>query len=322
MPAISVTAPAKVILFGEHTVVYGHPAIAVPIHELVARVTIIPQPTRSGPPEIEAPQIDLRTSLDRLPPEHPIVRAFQLVAEALGLDHWPALHLHLTSSIPVASGMGSSAATAVALVRALSAFMGRPLSDAEVCELAYRLEQRHHGTPSGIDNTVITFDRPIFFVRYQPVEFLTFAAPLHLLIADTGVKSLTREAVAGVRQRWEKDPILYEARFKAIGELTRRAKEALIRGKIEEVGTLMTENHRLLVEIGVSSPELDRLVKAAVSAGALGAKLSGGGQGGIMIALAQPHTAHLVEQALYQAGAVNVFSTVIPAPTSHKAISP
>lgn len=311
MPAISSTAPAKVILFGEHTVVYGYPAIAAPVTGLEARVTITAQPGRSTLPVIEAPQIGLKTTLDHLPSEHPIALAFNLVAEALKLDHWPALHLRLTSSIPVASGMGSSAATAVALIRALSAFVGHPLPDPQVCELAFRLEQHHHGTPSGIDNTVITYARPIFFIRDQPIEFLTFSMPLYLIIGDTGMKGLTREAVAGVRQRREQNPTWYDDRFRAIGELTRRAKRALIEGQIDEVGRWMVENHRLLIEIGVSSPELDRLVQAALSAGALGAKLSGGGQGGIMIALVHPENSSQVEQALRRAGAANVFSVVI-----------
>lgn len=311
MPAISATAPAKVILFGEHTVVYGYPAIAAPVTGLEARVTITAQPGRSTLPVIEAPQIGLKTTLDHLPSEHPIALAFNLVAEALKLDHWPALHLRLTSSIPVASGMGSSAATAVALIRALSAFVGHPLTDPKVCELAFRLEQHHHGTPSGIDNTVITYARPIFFIRDQPIEFLTFSMPLYLIIGDTGMKGLTREAVAGVRQRREQNPTWYDDRFRAIGELTQRAKQALIEGQIDEVGRWMVENHRLLIEIGVSSPELDRLVQAALSAGALGAKLSGGGQGGIMIALVHPENSSQVEQALRRAGAANVFSVVI-----------
>lgn len=311
MPAISATAPAKVILFGEHTVVYGYPAIAAPVTGLEARVTITAQPGRSTLPVIEAPQIGLKTTLDHLPSEHPIALAFNLVAEALKLDHWPALHLRLTSSIPVASGMGSSAATAVALIRALSAFVGHPLPDPQVCELAFRLEQHHHGTPSGIDNTVITYARPIFFIRDQPIEFLTFSMPLYLIIGDTGMKGLTREAVAGVRQRREQNPTWYDDRFRAIGELTRRAKRALIEGQIDEVGRWMVENHRLLIEIGVSSPELDRLVQVALSAGALGAKLSGGGQGGIMIALVHPENSSQVEQALRRAGAANVFSVVI-----------
>ena len=311
MPAISATAQAKVILFGEHTVVYGHPAIAAPVTGLEARVTITAQPGPSKPPFIEAPQIGLKTTLDHLPLEHPIALAFNLVAEALKLDHWPALRLRLTSSIPVASGMGSSAATAVALIRALSTFVGHPLPDPQVCELAYRIEQHHHGTPSGIDNTVITYARPIFFIRGQPIEFLTFPMTLHLIIGDTGIKGLTREAVAGVRQRREQNPTWYDDRFKAIGELTRQAKRALTEGQVDEVGRLMVQNHHLLTEIGVSSPELDRLVQAALSAGALGAKLSGGGQGGIMIALVHPENSSQVEQALRRAGAANVFSVVI-----------
>jgi mevalonate kinase len=311
MPAIYATAPGKAILFGEHTVVYGQPAIAIPVNAVQARVTITALPNHPESIIIDAPQTGLFTNLKQLPETHPIAYAISLIGERLKISHWPAMHLRITSTIPVAAGLGSSAAIAVALVRALAQFAGHPLSDQQVCGLAYHIEQLQHGTPSGIDNTVITYGQPVFFVRNHPVEFLRLRNPLHLIIGDTGIHSLTREAVLKVRQAWQSDPEHYENLFQQGGRLAQEARQALEEGDLVEVGRLMNENHRLLGEIGVSCPELDRLVQAALMAGALGAKLSGGGLGGNMIALVLPHQAAEVEQALREAGAVNVIYTVI-----------
>jgi len=173
MPATYATAPGKAILFGEHTVVYGQPAIAVPVSAVQARVTITALPNQPGQILIEAPQTGLLTELKQLPETHPIAYAIRLIGEALKISHWPAMRLRITSTIPVAAGLGSSAAIAVALVRALARFAGQSLNDQQVCDLAYRIEQLQHGTPSGVDNTVITYARPLFFIRNHPVEFYT-----------------------------------------------------------------------------------------------------------------------------------------------------
>jgi len=312
MPAVSVSAPAKSILFGEHAVVYGRPAIAVPVHQIQARVTVQPMPTfPSGEILLEAEGIGLRTRLANLPEDHPLALAVNGLKALIHADTTPAVGVRITSTIPVASGLGSGAAVSVALVRALANFWGRPLSDEETNALAYQVECRHHGTPSGIDNTVVTYAQPIYFVKGQPFEVLSVAEAITLVIADTGVRSPTAVAVGDVRSLWQQSPEHYEALFDRVGRITQTARPFIEHGPVTGLGQLMTQNHALLQEIGVSSPELDALVEAALRGGALGAKLSGGGRGGNMIALVPPASASAIAGALEAAGAVRVFITTI-----------
>ena len=307
MPAILASAPGKAILFGEHAVVYGRPAIAVPVTQVQVKVSILADPL--GPPgrvHIQAPDIELENDLDNLPADDPIALAVLGVMRALAADHLPALHLRVSSTIPVAAGLGSGAAVSVAILRALSAFLGHPLPNETVSELAFEVEKRHHGTPSGIDNTVVTYARPIFFTRGQPFEILQPAEAIILIIADSGLKSPTRLAVAGVREAWQADPDRYEALFDAIGQVSQRARQLITGGPVLALGPLMTENHHLLQQVGVSSAELDFLVETALQAGAAGAKLSGAGRGGNMIALAGAENVEKISTALARAGAKRV----------------
>ncbi|MFQ5793202.1 MAG: mevalonate kinase, partial [Acidobacteriota bacterium] len=221
------------------------------------------------------------------------------------------LTVTISSTIPVARGLGSSAATSAAIVRALARHFGRPLSPAQVSELVYRAEVLQHGTPSGIDNSVVAFEQPVYFIRGQPIEYLRVGAPLHLVIADTGITSATKEAVGAVRAAWERDRARFDGLFDEIGDIAREARCAIEEGEEEQLGRLMDANHRLLQAIEVSSPELDRLVEAARSAGALGAKLSGGGQGGNMIALVRAGTQELVVDTLRRADAEGVMVTKV-----------
>ena len=319
MPAITATAPAKIILLGEHAVVYGRPAIAVPVLEVKARAVVKAEPrAASGSIQIQAPALDLRAPLQELPADHPLGIAVQLVLERLGIPRPPALTLRVTSTIPMAAGMGSGAAVSVAVVRALSAFLGRPLPDEQVCELAYQVEIVHHGTPSGIDNTTITYALPVYFIKGQPIQTLRVVRPFTLVIGDTGVLSPTGASVGDVRKAWEAEPGRYEAIFDAIGSLVGEARQAIESGNPAALGSLMDENQQLLEEIEVSSPELERLVGAARSAGALGAKLSGGGRGGNMIALADSASATAIQEALEEAGAVYTLITEVGAYTQDK----
>ena len=312
MPAVSATAPAKIILFGEHAVVYGRPAIAVPVLEVKARAVVRAEPRAApGSIQIHAPAMDLVASYEDLPVEHPLGTAVRLALEAVDVPRPPALSLRVTSTIPMAAGMGSGAAVSVAVMRALSAFLGRPLPDERVCELAYQVEKLYHGTPSGIDNTTVTYARPVFFIRGQPLQTLLVCEPFTIVIGDTGISSPTSVAVGDVRQSWEAETVRYEALFDAAGSLAGEARQAIESGDIAALGPLMDENQRLLVEMGVSSEELDQLVQAAATAGALGAKLSGGGRGGNMIALATQATAASIEQALKVAGATYTLVTEI-----------
>ena len=294
--------------------VYGRPAIAVPVTQVQVKASIVADPLGPrGRVHIQAPEIQLDSYLADLAVDDPIALAVQGGMQALATDHLPALHLRISSTIPVAAGLGSGAAVSVAILRALSAFLGHPLPDETVSALAFEVEKKHHGTPSGIDNTVVTYARPIFFTKDQPFEILQPAEVFTLIIADSGIKSPTRMAVAGVRQAWQADQDRYEALFDAIGQLSRQACQLITQGPALALGPLMTENHHLLQQVGVSSAELDYLVETALQAGAKGAKLSGGGRGGNMIALATLENAEIISAALENAGAKRVIiSSVTP----------
>jgi mevalonate kinase len=310
MPAIVASAPGKIILFGEHAVVYHRPAIAVPVTMVRAKASILPGINfPPGTIKIEAPDINLSAQLNQLAADHPIGLAVRSVLKKLDIDRPPALTLRITSTIPIAAGMGSGAAVSVAICRALSAFLGSPLPETTVSSLAYVVERLHHGNPSGIDNTVIAYGRPVYYIRGELPILFEVLTQFTLVIADTGVSSPTALAVSGVRGRWELDKIRFEALFDQIGALTNQAHHILKEGDPLLLGPLMNENHRLLAEVGVSSPELEKLVTAARQAGALGAKLAGGGVGGNMIALATPRTAGIIAQSLLQAGATHTIIT-------------
>ncbi|WP_083522744.1 mevalonate kinase [Longilinea arvoryzae] len=312
MTALSATAPGKIILFGEHAVVYGQPAIAVPVSIVQARAVISAIPAApNGQVRLIAPDIHLDSLIDELPDDHPLVLAILLTAGHLGAQRLPAMQVHLSSSIPLAGGFGSSAATAIAIIRAVSAFLGRPLSNDIVSELAYRVERRQHGNPSGIDNTVVAFEQPVYFVRGQPFETLIAARPFTLVIGDSGVQSSTAAVVADVQRLHQADPESIDRAFTAIGDIVRQARGYIQAGMIDNLGELMNHNQRLLKELTISSPELDLLVEAALANGAMGAKLSGGGRGGNMIALVSPQTASRVERALIAAGAVHTWITTV-----------
>jgi len=313
MPAFTASAPGKIILFGEHAVVYGRPAIAVPVTQVRARAVVKANPRgRSGELRIQAAEIDLDAPLDSLSKQHPLRRTVQETLNALSVSIAPACMLRISSTIPIASGLGSGAAVSIAVVRAFSAFLGYPLPDERVSAIAYEIEKLYHGTPSGIDNTVITYARPVFFVRGQPIERIKIGAPFTIVIGDTGIPSPTAAAVGDLRQAWQASPRHYERLFDAVGHLTLAARRAIEAGRTRELGPLMDENQTLLAEMDVSSPQLEDLMRAARAAGALGAKLSGGGRGGNMIALApEAGSAEKISLALQDAGAVHTLVTTV-----------
>ncbi|MEJ5241550.1 MAG: mevalonate kinase [Anaerolineales bacterium] len=302
------SAPGKIILFGEHAVVYGRPALAVPVFQVRAGVTVEDRPEAGI--WIESPQIGLSAAIEDLETDHPLAAAVYAVLRHLERSPKDCrLRIHIDSSIPVASGLGSGAAVSVALIRALAAHLGRPLEDAQVNALAYEIEKIHHGTPSGIDNTVITYAQAVYFVRGQPPQPFQVKGNFTLLIGNSGIPAPTRQAVADVRRLWEAEPARFEALFDRIGEIVAQARQALEAGDAPRVGALMNANHAILQELTVSSPVLDALVEAARRAGAWGAKLSGGGRGGNMIALVEAARAGEVAEALRAAGAQSVIQT-------------
>jgi mevalonate kinase len=207
--------------------------------------------------------------------------------------------------------MGSGAAISVAVIRVVATFLGRQLPDEQVSALTYEVEKIYHGTPSGIDNTVVTYAMPVYFIKGQPIQTFTVNRPFTIVIGNTGVRSPTSVAVGDVRKNWQADPEPSETLFAQIGEIARQSRQVIKAGQIEALGPLMDKNHKLLQALTVSSPELDKLVNAARQAGALGAKLSGGGRGGNMIALVNTDNAAAIAQALIDAGATDTITTVV-----------
>jgi mevalonate kinase len=188
----------------------------------------------------------------------------------------------------------------------------RSLSDEEVNKLVFEIEKLYHGTPSGIDNTVITYAKPVYFIKGRPGETFTVGKPFTLVIGDTGIQAPTKQAVADVRRLWLKDTSRFEGIFNEIAQLSLIARRSIESGRPDMLGELIDHNHILLQEMTVSSPELDRLVIAARNAGASGAKLSGGGRGGNMIALVdKKEDAEKIAQAILSAGAKQTLITEV-----------
>jgi mevalonate kinase len=311
--AARASAPAKIILFGEHAVVHGQPAIAAPVSSLRAHAEATCQPAGSGL-LLDASDLGERIALGRGEPipDHPLARAATLCLSEAGAAI-PDMQVRLRSDIPIASGLGSGAALTAALMRVLLITVGASVPDDVLNGWVYEVEREFHGTPSGIDNTVVVFERPLFFVRGERPALLAVGRRLTLLVADTGIRSSTKAAVDGVHALLAAQPDTTRAAFARIGALVHKARNAIATGDVLALGPLMDENHALLQQLTVSSPELDRLVAAARQAGAWGAKLSGGGRGGNMIALCSPGAETAVQHALETAGAARVFATRIEA---------
>lgn len=327
MGITSASAPGKLILCGEHAVVYGRPAIAVPLTEIRAEAHIVPMPPGSGL-RLIASDVNREWVVDDMTTD-PLGKLVLATLHHLNLSA-ANLTITLNSAIPIASGMGSGAAVATALVRALSNHFSRKLPPEEVSSLVYISEQRYHGTPSGIDNTVVAYEQPIWFVKSHAqspeqqapspqIERLTIGTPLFLVIGDTGVRSKTHMPVSNLRQRWQEHTNHYESLFDQVTDVVHQIRDALIAGDSTTIGALLNRNHSLLQELGISSPELDHLVKTARLAGALGAKLSGGGWGGIMVALTDKQTMQPVAAALRATGAAQVVETTVGLPAREPA---
>jgi len=273
----------KVILFNEHFVVYGVPAIVSAIGKYtVARVSPFEIP------ELKLDDNRLATpgyKEDKLEQQKASIKN---IIEKMNIDFSKdGVTIELSGNLYAASGIGASAASCVALVRALSEYYALDLSDDEINDIAYEGEKGYHGTPSGVDNTASTFGGLIWFEKTSPnvIEKISLPSQVEIVMGNTGKVTDTNAAVEGVRGRKEKNPNKYKEIFSRAENIAYLAKRAFQEEDYREIGKLMNENHKLLQQIEVSSKELDFLVGVARDHGAFGAKLTGGGLGGNMIAL-------------------------------------
>lgn len=293
---------AKAILVGEHAVVYGEPAIALPLASLPMRAVARRE---EGPLTLES--VLYSGALSDAPEQLAApVAAVEATLDHLGLPHRDIV-LSTESTIPAARGLGSSAATAGALALALADLAGRTLTAQEHFDLVQVGERVAHGNPSGLDARTTASTEPVWFQAGE-IRPLDLALRAHLVVADTGVHGRTRVAVADVRSFRDRHPARGAELVAELGAITRDVVDDLALDRPTELGARMTRAHGALAELGVSSPELDRLVGAALAAGALGAKLTGGGQGGCMLALAaDAASAGTIAAALRRAGAARTW---------------
>ncbi len=308
------SACGKIILLGEHAVVYGRPAIALPIPLAVESLV------RKGGNGIDLviPRWGLEQKV-KAGSGQGLSGILYHILERLGLDK-ENMTIEVIPHVPRAMGLGGSSALAVAIIRSVDEAYKLKLPNEEINRLAYECEKAAHGTPSGIDNTIATYGTPLLYQRNATqdgasgdadarFDTISLAEPVPLVIGITGRESLTANTVARVRHAWETHQSRYDGIFDQIAALTRSGVDALRDGHFRELGELMNLCHGYLNALQLSTPELEELVHIARTNGALGAKLTGGGGGGSMIALcpdAQDQVAAAMEAAGYKTLTVTV----------------
>jgi mevalonate kinase len=303
------SAPAKIILFGEHFVVYGEPAVVLAIDKRAYASADMRKDKR-----IYINSVDLgmsgffegenfyeecggQTACRTL---EPLRIAIQKVLERSKIS--VGVSVKVRSSIPVAAGLGSSAAVAAAVATAVGRLLDLELSKEEIFHISYEAERFVHGTPSGIDPTISTYGGVLLYQKNKGFTQIKVKGEIPLVIGDTKVKRSTGDLVASVYKRRNQYPSIIKLLLKIGGKIALRAVKALETGDLYELGQLMNINHGLLYTVGVSDVSLERLVYAARGADALGAKLTGAGGGGCMIALAKPNKLAQVVDAIEHMG--------------------
>ena len=279
-------AHSKIILIGEHAVVYGYPAISLPLLEVEVTCRVVPATTPWRLFEEDTLSMAVYASLEYLNIKDAYIRC------------------QIDSAIPEKRGMGSSAAISIAAIRAVFDYYQAELPHDVLEILVNRAEMIAHMNPSGLDAKTCLSDQPIRFIKNVGFEELAMDLSVYLVIADTGVYGHTREAIQVVESKGKEAlPFLY-----ALGEFTQQAEEAIKAKDGVKLGEILTKAHGNPKEIGVSSLEADALVETALQHGALGAKMSGGGLGGCIIALvADYHQAQDLAERLEEKGAVQTW---------------
>ncbi len=293
------TAFGKVILLGEHAVVYGAHAIAAPIPlAMQAKVTAAEDGIH-----LLIPRWGVEEKLQKgKKHKYSIYESLDMILNELGLQD-KDMRIEIIPHIPRAMGLGGSAALAVAIIRALSDFYHLNLSEEEIFRLSYRSETIAHGSASGIDNTLATYGKFVMFRKGDPpfMQELPVREPIPIVIGISGVESLTAKMVAQVREAWQRNKSLYNRIFAEIDDLALKAAEAIREYDLEKLGEYMNVNQGLLNALQVSSPELEEIISIARHNGAVGAKLTGAGGGGAVVALCPEH-AERIAGAIRKAG--------------------
>ena len=293
------SAPGKLILFGEHFVVYGLPAIATAIE---ARTIAIVEKADKYSLEDNRPE----TPGYKVEKYGQQIDSVKRIFKAMGIDPGKTpVKITLGGDLVAASGVGASAASCSAIAAAMNDYFGLGLEKEKLNEIAYEGEKGYHGTPSGIDNSCSTFGGFILFTKGPDrniISPINLQLSMAMVVGNTGITSNTMKVVEEVKRQREENPEKFKAIFDMYSRIAGDAKDAIEKKDQNEIGALMNKNHGLLREIGVSCKELEELVDIAMKNGALGAKLTGTGRGGLMIALVEEKDARNIAVAFDKAG--------------------
>jgi hydroxymethylglutaryl-CoA reductase len=295
--AVTATAAGKIILLGEHAVVYGRHALAIPIPNAVRAAVRSCDNTTT----VSIKEWGLRAEVTAASSDGVAAAINRILDELDARD--ARFAIDVSSCLPMGMGLGSSAAIAVAITRAVARSLGQDINDERVNEIAYACEKLAHGTPSGVDNTLSCFGTAMLFQNRGSLDIqpLQLAEEIPLVVAFSRQAGPTQEQVAGVRSRYGRDTVRYEALFDQIDDLSLAGASALQARRYDELGRLMNVCHGLLNAIEVSTPDLENIVAIARDHGAVGAKLTGAGGGGSVVALC-PGTEDAVRTALERSG--------------------
>jgi len=286
-------AHSKLILIGEHAVVHGQPAIAIPF-PLIGVETIIEK--ISGATKIDS--AFYHGGLEDAPvPLQGIVKCIRKTLSHLNLG-CQGLLIRISSSVPPGKGLGSSASVAISVIRSLFSFANKTYTNKELLDLANIAETHAHGAPSGIDALTITSDSPVWYEKKKPIDYIRLKEDFHFIVADSGRIGDTKSSVESVAQLLKSAPKRMQRKLERLGRLTHEVRHSLEKASKQLLGYLLNEAQDELETLGVSDTGLNHLVNEARRQGALGAKLTGGGNGGCIIALAKDevHSRYLAEK--------------------------
>lgn len=305
---IKVSAPGKLMLFGEHSVIYGKPCIVTAVDQRI-RVNIGSSDNKYL--KISAPQVNLDNyieSIDNLGrSDAPAGSRFVSLAVKNFFDYYKTgFGLKVTTESDFSSkfGFGSSSAVTVATIKALSQFTNSNLDNDQIFELSYKTVLDVQGVGSGFDVASAVWGGTIYYIKGKKTKGTLKHMKLPLIVGYTGIKADTPTLVRQVADLYQKDKKRVNSVFGSISAIVEESKKAILGRDLKKLGMLMNENQQLLKYLGVSSPELDKLIGASLKAGAYGAKLSGAGGGDCMIAVVPPDKLRLVGREIERQGGI------------------
>ncbi|MQS76404.1 mevalonate kinase [Companilactobacillus halodurans] len=288
----------KTIIMGEHAVVYGYPAFAIPLLSTPVIVKIKQSKENSLISKYYAGKIE------QIPDSLAGVKYLINLLNSHLNQEKVNYTISIDSGLPIERGMGSSAAIAAAITRAFFDFFNQELTHEKLLDYVNKSETVTHGKASGLDALTVCSEYPIKFSKNEAPKAFSFNSEGFIVIADSGVKGKTKETVADVRKMYEADQAKTGAYLKQLGDYAAEATQLLIKGNLKKLGLTFTLANEALTKLNLSIPKTDKLIEAANHAGALGSKITGGGRGGCIICLAHNLTnAQMIQKALTKAGA-------------------